>query len=60
MVHLGAQAVFVGVLPILHDDRVERRLRYQGDCLHLCNLCDLGPSIGEKYGIPVIEDAAGP
>lgn len=67
VVHLGAQAVFVDVLPdswCIDPDRVEEAITPYTKAIvavHLYgNLCDLDRllAIGEKYGIPVIEDAA--
>jgi perosamine synthetase len=67
IVHLGAKPVFVDILPdtwCLNPELVERAITSQTKAIvavHLYgNLCDMSSllAIGEKYGIPVIEDAA--
>jgi perosamine synthetase len=65
--YLGANPVFVDVLPdswCIDPDKVEAAITSQTKAIiavHLYgNLCDMDAllSIGERYGIPVIEDAA--
>jgi perosamine synthetase len=67
VVHLGAKPVFVDILEdswCLHPDRVEEAITPRTKAIiavHLYgNLCDMNRllAIGEKYGIPVIEDSA--
>jgi perosamine synthetase len=67
IVHLGAKPVFVDILAdswCLDPDRVEQAITLRTKAIvavHLYgNLCDMDKllSIGEKHGIPVIEDAA--
>ncbi|PKK89723.1 MAG: glutamine--scyllo-inositol aminotransferase [Candidatus Wallbacteria bacterium HGW-Wallbacteria-1] len=67
VVHLGARPVFVDILPdswCLDPKKVEQAVTPQTKAIiavHLYgNLCDMKSllSIGEKYGVPVIEDAA--
>lgn len=67
IVHLGATPVFVDILPdtwCLDPDRVEAAITPRSKAIiavHLYgNLCDMDRllSIGERHGIPVIEDAA--
>jgi perosamine synthetase len=67
IVHLGAQPVFVDILPdswTLNPQRVESAITPRTKAIvavHLYgNLCDLDRllAIGQRYGIPVIEDAA--
>lgn len=67
VVHLGATPVFVDVLPdswCLDPERVEEAITPRTKAIvavHLYgNLCDMDRllAIGEKHGIPVIEDAA--
>lgn len=67
IVHLGAKPVFVDILPdswCIDPDRVEAAITPKTKAIvavHLYgNLCDMSRllAIGEKYGIPVIEDAA--
>lgn len=67
IVHLGAHPVFVDILPdswCLDPDQVEQAITPRTKAIvavHLYgNLCDMARllAIGEKYGIPVIEDAA--
>jgi perosamine synthetase len=67
IVHLGAKPVFVDILPdswCLDPELVEQAITPQTKAIvavHLYgNLCDMDKllSIGEKHGIPVIEDAA--
>ncbi len=67
IVHLGAKPVFVDILPdswCLNPKLVEQAITPQTKAIvavHLYgNLCDMHSllTIGEKHGIPVIEDAA--
>ena len=67
VVHLGATPIFVDILPdswCIDPDRVEAAITPKTKAIvavHLYgNLCDMDRllAIGEKYGIPVIEDAA--
>jgi perosamine synthetase len=67
IVHLGATPVFVDILPdtwCLDPERVEQAITPRTRAIlavHLYgNLCDMDRllAIGEKHGIPVIEDAA--
>ncbi len=67
IVHLGAKPVFVDILPdswCLDPECVERAISPRTKAIvavHLYgNLCDMDRllAIGEKHGIPVIEDAA--
>lgn len=67
IVHLGAKPVFVDILPdswCLDPDLVEQAITPRTKAIvavHLYgNLCEMDRllEIGEKYGIPVIEDAA--
>lgn len=67
IVHLGAKPVFVDILPeswCLDPDRVEQAITPKTKAIvavHLYgNLCDMDRllAIGERHGIPVIEDAA--
>ncbi|MCP5189378.1 MAG: DegT/DnrJ/EryC1/StrS family aminotransferase [Pseudomonadales bacterium] len=67
VVHLGAKPVFVDILPdswCLDPLLVERAITPRTKAIvavHLYgNLCDMGAilDIGERHGIPVIEDAA--
>lgn len=67
IVHLGAKPVFVDILSdswCLDPELVERAITPRTKAIvavHLYgNLCDMERllSIGEKYGIPVVEDAA--
>lgn len=67
IVHLGAKPVFVDILPdswCLDPDLVEQAITPRTKAIvavHLYgNLCEMDKllAIGEKYGIPVIEDAA--
>ncbi len=67
IVHLGAQPVFVDILPdtwCLDPDQVEAGITARTKAIvavHLYgNLCAMDRllEIGERYGIPVIEDAA--
>jgi perosamine synthetase len=67
IVHLGATPVFVDILPdswCLDPDLVEEAITPRTKAIiavHLYgNLCEMDQlmSIGERYGIPVIEDAA--
>ena len=67
IVHLGAQPVFVDILPhswCIDPDLVEQAITPKTKAIvavHLYgNLCEMDRllAIGEKYGIPVIEDAA--
>ncbi|MDH2431286.1 DegT/DnrJ/EryC1/StrS family aminotransferase [Pokkaliibacter sp. MBI-7] len=67
VVHLGATPVFVDILPdtwCLDPEQVEAAITPNTRAIiavHLYgNLCDMGKllALGEKYGIPVIEDAA--
>lgn len=67
IVHLGARPVFVDILPdswCIDPDKVEAAITPNTKAIlavHLYgNLCNMGRllAVGEKYGIPVIEDAA--
>ena len=67
IVHLGAQPIFVDILPetwCLDPQKVEAAITPQTKAIvavHLYgNLCEMDEllSIGERYGIPIIEDAA--
>jgi perosamine synthetase len=67
IVHLGAKPVFVDILPdswCIDPDKAEAAITPQTKAIvavHLYgNLCDMKRllAIGEKYGIPIIEDAA--
>lgn len=67
IVHLGATPVFVDILPdawCLNPDLVEQAITPQTKAIvavHLYgNLCDMDAllEIGERHGIPVVEDAA--
>lgn len=67
IVHLGATPIFVDILPdswCLDPDLVEKAITPRTKAIvavHLYgNLCDMDKllAIGEKHGIPVIEDAA--
>lgn len=67
IVHLGARPVFVDILPdswCIDPDKVEAAITPNTKAIlavHLYgNLCDMSRllAIGEKYGIPIIEDAA--
>jgi perosamine synthetase len=67
IVHLGATPIFVDILPdswCLDPDLVEKAITPRTKAIvavHLYgNLCDMDRllAIGEKHGIPVIEDAA--
>jgi len=67
IVHLGAKPVFVDILPdswCIDPDKVEAAITPRTKAIvavHLYgNLCDMDRllAIGEKYGIPIIEDAA--
>lgn len=67
VVHLGATPVFVDILPdswCLDPQRVEAAITPRTRAIvavHLYgNLCDMGAllAIGQRHGIPVIEDAA--
>ena len=67
IVHLGAKPVFVDVLPdswCVDPEQTEAAITMRTKAIvavHLYgNLCDMDRllAIGEKYGIPVIEDAA--
>lgn len=67
IVHLGAKPVFVDILPdswCIDPDKAEVAITPRTKAIvavHLYgNLCDMNRllAIGEKYGIPVIEDAA--
>jgi perosamine synthetase len=67
IVHLGATPVFVDILPdswCLDPERVEQAITPRTRAIiavHLYgNLCDMDRllAIGERHGIPVIEDAA--
>lgn len=67
IVHLGAKPVFVDILPdswCLDPELVEQAITPRTKAIvavHLYgNLCEMDKllAIGEKYGIPVIEDAA--
>ena len=67
IVNLGAQPVFVDILPdswCIDPEKVEQAITPNTKAIvavHLYgNLCDMDRllAIGEKYGIPIIEDAA--
>lgn len=67
IVHLGAKPVFVDILPdswCIDPDKVEAAITPKTKAIvavHLYgNLCDMNRllAISEKYGIPIIEDAA--
>jgi perosamine synthetase len=67
IIHLGAKPVFVDILPdswCIDPEKTEAAITPRTKAIvavHLYgNLCDMGwlLAIGEKYGIPVIEDAA--
>jgi perosamine synthetase len=67
IINLGAKPVFVDILPdswCIDPDRVEAAITHKTKAIvavHLYgNLCDMDRllAIGEKYGIPIIEDAA--
>lgn len=67
IVNLGAKPVFVDILPdtwCIDPDKVEAAITTHTKAIvavHLYgNLCDMGRliDIGERYGIPIIEDAA--
>ena len=67
IVHLGAKPVFVDILPdswCLDPEQVEKAISPRTKAIvavHIYgNLCDMDRllTIGEKYGIPIIEDAA--
>jgi perosamine synthetase len=67
IVHLGAKPIFVDILPdswCLDPALVEQAITPRTKAIvavHLYgNLCDMGAllAIGEKHGVPVIEDAA--
>lgn len=67
IIHLGAQPIFVDILPdswCLNPDLVEAAITPRTKAIiavHLYgNLCDMDRllAIGEKYGLPVIEDSA--
>lgn len=67
IVHLGAKPVFVDILPdswCIDPDKAEAAITSKTKAIisvHLYgNLCDMDRllAIGEKYGIPIIEDAA--
>lgn len=67
IVHLGAKPIFVDILPdswCLDPELVEKAITTHTKAIvavHLYgNLCDMDKllAIGEKYGIPIIEDAA--
>ena len=67
IVHLGARPVFVDILPdswCIDPDKVEAAITPNTKAIlavHLYgNLCNMDRllAVGEKYGIPVIEDAA--
>ena len=67
IVHLGAKPVFVDILPdswCIDPEKVEAAITPRTKAIvavHLYgNLCDMDGllAIGEKYGIPIIEDAA--
>ncbi len=67
IVHLGATPIFVDILPeswCLDPEQVEAAITPRTKAIvavHLYgNLCDMNAllAIGERYGIPVIEDAA--
>jgi len=67
IVHLGAKPVFIDILPdswCIDPDLIEKAITPHTKAIvavHLYgNLCEMDKllAIGEKYGIPVIEDAA--
>lgn len=67
IVHLGAKPIFVDILPdswCIDPDKVEAAISPRTKAIiavHLYgNLCDMDRllAIGEKHGIPIIEDAA--
>ncbi|WP_409525348.1 DegT/DnrJ/EryC1/StrS family aminotransferase [Nitrincola sp. MINF-07-Sa-05] len=67
IVHLGAKPIFVDILPdtwCIDPEKVEKAITPKTKAIiavHLYgNLCDMNRllAIGNKYGIPVIEDAA--
>jgi perosamine synthetase len=67
IVHLGAKPVFVDILPdswCIDPELAERAITHRTKAIiavHLYgNLCDMDRllAIGQKYGIPVIEDSA--
>ena len=67
VVHLGARPVFVDILPeswCIDPDKVEAAITPNTKAImavHLYgNLCNMSRllAVGEKYGIPIIEDAA--
>ncbi len=67
LVHLGAKPIFVDILPdtwCIDPDLVEAAITKRTKAIiavHLYgNLCDMSRllDIGEKYGIPVVEDSA--
>lgn len=67
VVHLGAKPVFVDILPgswCLDPAKVEKSITPRTKAImavHLYgNLCEMGEllAIGEKHGIPIVEDAA--
>ena len=67
IVHLGAKPIFVDILPdswCIDPEKAEAAITSQTKAIvavHLYgNLCEMDKllAIGEKYGIPVIEDAA--
>jgi perosamine synthetase len=67
IIHLGAKPIFVDILPdswCLDPSKVEAAITPRTKAIvavHLYgNLCDMDAlmTLGEKYGIPVIEDAA--
>ena len=67
IVHLGARPVFVDILPdswCIDPEKVEAAITQRTKAIvavHLYgNLCDMSRllAVGEKYGIPIIEDAA--
>jgi perosamine synthetase len=67
IMHLGAKPVFVDILPdswCINPDLIEAAITPKTKAIiavHLYgNVCDMNPllAIGEKHGIPVIEDAA--
>jgi len=67
IVHLGAKSVFVDILPdswCIDPEKAEAAITSRTKAIvavHLYgNLCDMDRllAIGEKYGIPIIEDAA--
>jgi perosamine synthetase len=67
IVHLGAKPIFVDILPdswCIDPDKAEAAITPKTKAIiavHLYgNLCDMNRllALGEKYGIPIIEDAA--